>query len=192
MPLSKQHKERTREEILAAAGTLFRAHGYHGVGIDTIMAEAGLTRGGFYAHFKSKAALFDEILRTDHGILRRLRERDEAATTPMPEQANQILHDYLEPVHLDFIKAGCTFAALAGDVAKGQAHSRQEFGHAIHEYLAELRKGMNDTPETARKTILTTILSIGAVMISSATDDKELVNDILLTSQAEVEKLMTA
>ena len=46
MPLSAEHKERTRARILAAAGRVFRRQGYAATAVDAVMAEAGLTRGG--------------------------------------------------------------------------------------------------------------------------------------------------
>ena len=58
MGYSSDHKDRTRERVVTAAGRLFRRYGYNGVGIDEIMAAAGLTRGGFYAHLKSKRDRF--------------------------------------------------------------------------------------------------------------------------------------
>ena len=53
-------KEKTRDRILGAAGRVFRRQGYHASGVDAVMAEAGLTAGGFYAHFDSKQALLAE------------------------------------------------------------------------------------------------------------------------------------
>src|SRR3954471_10083763 len=56
------HKEQTRAKILRAAGKVFRREGYHAAGVDKVMEEAGLTAGGFYAHFGSKEALLAETL----------------------------------------------------------------------------------------------------------------------------------
>lgn len=56
------HKEQTRQRIVEAARKLWKSEGYKGAGIDRVMKEAGLTRGGFYAHFKSKDDLLDEVL----------------------------------------------------------------------------------------------------------------------------------
>ena len=64
---------RTRAEILEHAARLFRLRGYAGTNIDDIMLAAGLTRGAFYAHFKSKDDLFAEVIRAGHGLLGRLR-----------------------------------------------------------------------------------------------------------------------
>lgn len=57
------HKERTRARIVRAAARVFRREGYHAAGLDKVMEEAGLTAGGFYAHFGSKEALLAEVLR---------------------------------------------------------------------------------------------------------------------------------
>ena len=72
MRYSSEHKPRTRSRILERAAALFRREDYRGVGIDRIMASADLTRGGFYAHFPSKAALFAEVLRQEPDFARRL------------------------------------------------------------------------------------------------------------------------
>ena len=56
-PKPEGRRAETRERILTAAGRLFREHGVDGVGVDAVMREAGLTHGGFYAHFKSKGEL---------------------------------------------------------------------------------------------------------------------------------------
>ena len=62
MPLTREHKQKTRARIVAAARRLFNKRGLNPVPIDDIMAEAGLTRGGFYNHFKAKEELYAEAL----------------------------------------------------------------------------------------------------------------------------------
>ena len=62
MRYSPDHKEKTRAKILESAATIFRRQGYHATGVDKVMEEAGLTAGGFYAHFPSKDALLAEAL----------------------------------------------------------------------------------------------------------------------------------
>ena len=57
MPYSNEHKQKTREKIVEAARILFNRHGFQDVTIDMVMQNAGLTRSGFYKHFKSKEAL---------------------------------------------------------------------------------------------------------------------------------------
>lgn len=63
MPYTKTHKNQTREKILDSSFTLFAIKGFEGVTIDDLMNNCGLTRGGFYAHFTSKAELYREALK---------------------------------------------------------------------------------------------------------------------------------
>jgi TetR/AcrR family transcriptional regulator, transcriptional repressor for nem operon len=62
MPYTAEHKENTRRRIVQSARRLFNRHGFNGVSIDEIMAEAGLTRGGFYNHFGTKEELYAEVV----------------------------------------------------------------------------------------------------------------------------------
>ena len=66
MRYAPQHKRRTRQRILESARRLFETRGYASVSIDELMRECDLTRGGFYAHFASKAALYREA--TGHHV----------------------------------------------------------------------------------------------------------------------------
>ena len=76
MRYAPEHNEATRERILEAASRLFREHGIAAVGLAKIMAEAKLTVGTFYTHFKSKEALLQEALlrslQARHGELERV------------------------------------------------------------------------------------------------------------------------
>jgi AcrR family transcriptional regulator len=58
MPYTAAHKARTRVRIVESARRLFNRFGFDQVSIDAIMADAGLTRGGFYNHFASKDELY--------------------------------------------------------------------------------------------------------------------------------------
>jgi len=62
MPYPPEHRERTRARIVRSAMTLFNRHGLESVSIDDVMAHAGLTRGGFYRHFKTKSDLYAEAI----------------------------------------------------------------------------------------------------------------------------------
>src|SRR3954465_14142265 len=62
MRYAPDQKEKTRAKILEAGGKVFRRQGYHAAGVDKVMEEAGMTAGGFYAHFDSKQTLLAEAL----------------------------------------------------------------------------------------------------------------------------------
>jgi TetR/AcrR family transcriptional repressor of nem operon len=136
MPRSKATKAATREHSAAAAGRVFRRDGYAAAAVDTVMAEAGLTRGGFYAHFASKEALFAEVMATDHGLIRMLARRDPHGD--WRAQTGRIVGDYLQPAHLAEVAAGCSFAALTGDVARAGSAVREAYTSAWRRACAEL------------------------------------------------------
>src|SRR3954454_4450042 len=96
MRYAPEHNEATRERILEAASRLFREHGIAAVGLAKIMAEADLTVGTFYTHFKSKEALFREAL------LRSLDARHETLE-PVLRGADLelVVRAYLSPEHRD-------------------------------------------------------------------------------------------
>src|SRR5579864_9666930 len=62
MPYPTGHRDATRAAIVRAARKLFNRFGFDGVSVEQIMAEAGLTHGGFYRHFASKSDLYAEAL----------------------------------------------------------------------------------------------------------------------------------
>ena len=62
MPYSKGHRAKVRDRIVESARRLFNRSGFESVSIDSIMEEAGLTRGGFYSYFKSKSDLYVEVM----------------------------------------------------------------------------------------------------------------------------------
>ena len=62
MRYSKGHKQSTRQHILEAAGRRFKQDGIDGAGVASVMSDAGLTNGAFYAHFESKEDLVANVL----------------------------------------------------------------------------------------------------------------------------------
>lgn len=158
MPISTARKARTRAEILDHAARLFRLRGYQGTNIDDIMLAAGLTRGAFYAHFKSKDDLFVEAIQAGHGLLARLRQ----------QPAEQALAGYLDKESL----IGCTLAALIGDVARASLPARLRYANVLYATIGELARGKPRKLD-ADATVLA-ILTIGAVALARASGDTRL------------------
>jgi AcrR family transcriptional regulator len=121
MRYAPEHNETTRERILEAASRLFRQHGIAAVGLAKIMAEAGLTVGTFYTHFKSKEALLREVL------LRSLDARHEALQQELHGDLEIAVRAYLSPEHRDQSGTGCPVAALASEVARHPRATRHIF-----------------------------------------------------------------
>jgi AcrR family transcriptional regulator len=133
MRYAADHNQETRERIVAAASRLFRQHGIAAVGLARIMAEADLTVGTFYTHFKSKEALVQEALRQA-----RSEHLEQALRAGDLELA---IRTYLSPEHRDAAGAGCPAAALASEVARHPRATRQKFAHDLElriDTLAEL------------------------------------------------------
>ena len=121
MRYAPEHNEATRERILEAASRLFREHGITAVGLAKIMAEADLTVGTFYTHFKSKEALLREVL------LRSLDARHEALQHELHGDLEIVVRAYLSPEHRDQSGTGCLVAALASEVARHPRATRRTF-----------------------------------------------------------------
>ena len=122
MRYAPEHNEATRERILEAASRLFREHGIAAVGLAKIMAEADLTVGTFYTHFKSKEALVREAL------LRSLDARhEEFAQALHGADVEVVVRAYLSPEHRDAAGTGCTIATLAAEVARHPRATRHAF-----------------------------------------------------------------
>lgn len=133
MRYAPEHNEETRERILRAASRLFRAHGIAAVGLAKIMAEADLTVGTFYTHFKSKEALVQETLR--RALQSRKAELAEALRNGDLEVA---IRAYLSPEHRDAPGIGCPTAALASEVARHPRATRRTFASETGESLQVL------------------------------------------------------
>ncbi len=121
MRYAPKHNEATRERILEAASRLFREHGIAAVGLAKIMAEADLTVGTFYTHFKSKEALLREVL------VRSLDTRYEVLQHELLGDMETAVRAYLSPEHRDQSGTGCPVAALASEVARHPRATRRTF-----------------------------------------------------------------
>lgn len=188
MRLTAENKAKIRHRILSGAADLFRSKGVESVNIDQIMSSAGLTRGAFYAHFDSKGALFAEVMRREHPLIRMLATRDDETAEELWQQALAIFHDYLAPEYLTRIHAGCSFAALTGDAARADADVKEGFRLAWAEALCELARGQTSIdPHTLQAAL---VLATGAVTAAAAMDDAAAGAAVLLDARHAFDSLM--
>jgi AcrR family transcriptional regulator len=120
VPYSTEHKQKTHSEIIEAARTLFNQKGFHETSIDEIMSKVGLTRGGFYNHFKNKEELYAEAVASFLNG-RGKTWRDEAGVDPInggPETVRHMIKSYLSNEHLDDLEGQCPMIALPSDAAR--------------------------------------------------------------------------
>src|SRR5947199_6795009 len=114
MRVTREQAAANRERIVEVASTLFRKHGFDGIGVADIMKRAGLTHGGFYGHFDSKDDLAAEITTR---ILGRNRWLERLTGTRNPS-IRQVVRKYLSKRHRDDPGRGCLFAAVGSDVVR--------------------------------------------------------------------------
>ncbi|WLE61935.1 TetR/AcrR family transcriptional regulator [Burkholderia plantarii] len=133
MRYDSEHKARTRARIEAVASARFRREGIDAVGVASLMETAGLTHGGFYAHFKSKDTLIAAAIAIGFDqTTKRLRERmARHASLPGPVA---FMAAYLNERHRDHPETGCAAAALGVEIGRGDAAVRRVFT----EHLASL------------------------------------------------------
>ncbi len=171
-------KERTRQRILDAAARRFREKGYQGAGVADVMKAAGLTVGGFYAHFESKEALLAEAVAESLDASREgwigllgddLRGR---------ELIEAVARAYLSRAHRDLPADGCPLPALAADVARASEATRARFEEGLGEYVDELVPRLEQAGADDRA-LATVALLVGGVLLSRAVAGEELSNRIL-------------
>src|ERR1700741_5024355 len=117
MRYSPDHKQKTKERVLTEAAREIRAQGPHQIGVAAVMAKAGLTQGGFYAHFASKDDLVAQTI--DHMFADSAdtwRRRTEGR--PGKEALNAYVDFYLSAAHRDARGAGCPLPFLASDLPR--------------------------------------------------------------------------
>jgi len=170
MRYAPEHNEATRDRILEVAARLFREHGIAAVGLAKIMAEAGLTVGTFYTHFKSKEALLREAL---HRSLDARHEKLRQATND--DDIEIMVRAYLSPEHRAATGTGCLVAALASEVARHPRATRHTFtshnAPTLDALAAWLSSRQGKKVSRADAAALLGLLS-GTLQIARATPDR--------------------
>src|SRR5262245_5627440 len=124
MRYAAEHKASTRRRIVDGASAALRARGLAGVGVADVMREAGLTHGGFYAHFPSKDDLVAEAV--DAAGEQSVRNLRKVVKRAAPGRAFKAIVDaYLSPAHRDRPERGCALAALGPELARESPSARR-------------------------------------------------------------------
>ncbi len=177
--VSNGRKEETRQRILDAAGRLFRGRGIDAVGVDAVMHDAGLTHGGFYAHFASKEALVAEVSAT---ALACSAARWEEISRGADHRAAlaRIVEGYLDPAHVAAIDRGCLLAALGPEVAR-RTQARPGVTAALRDMVDALARCLPQDRRRQRRDRALALLSsmVGAVVLARIADDPALSAELL-------------
>src|SRR2546423_1920500 len=133
MRYAKGHKDTSHQRIVNAAARKFRRQGIAATGMTGIMAEAGLTNGGFYSHFRSKNDLVREGLEWAlDEQLQRLAEGDASG------RLREVIRSYLSTEHRDHPDAGCASAALLPEIGRQSRAVRKAYTCRIRELFEQL------------------------------------------------------
>ncbi len=172
----KEHKQATRRRIIEAAGRRFKKDGIDGSGIATLMKDAGLTNGAFYAHFESKEDLVAAVVADQ---LRGQRERFHAQ--PLNDGVEQFVRGYLSVAHRDNPDDGCPSAALLNQIGRGTDATRQAYTDGLLVIIDDIAAHLApDDPRSARgKTLSLFAMMIGTLQLSRAIADRQLADEIL-------------
>lgn len=184
MRYDSEHKERTRQRVITEAAAAIRAHGPGGIGVATLMSKAGLTHGGFYAHFKSKDDLVAQAisLMFEESRQRFLVHADHAD----PATALcQYIDMYVSARHRDSPERGCPLPSLSGDLARMPAAARKRFAAGLESLTREFAKRLKELGKPAPDRLAASMIAemVGVVALSRAIEDEGVSERILKTSR---------
>jgi TetR/AcrR family transcriptional regulator, transcriptional repressor for nem operon len=173
----KEQKQATRRRIIEAAGRRLKQDGIDGSGIATLMADAGLTNGAFYAHFDSKEDL------VANAVAEQLREQRESFSAQPPDRAGleQFVREYLSVQHRDNPEGGCPSAALLDELGRSTDATKRAYTDGLLVVIDDIAARLApDNPHLARvKTLNVFALMVGTLQLSRALADRQLADEVL-------------
>lgn len=195
MPYSAEHKKKSRAKIVETARILFNIHGFRGVTIDMVMQEAGLTRGGFYNHFKNKEALYEAAVL---GFLtgRGAQWRDEAgidASQLSPVMAQHMLDAYLSEQHLEDLKNQCPMIALPSDIARSNEQVQRSYQILLEAMVGLFENSIvNEETQTStcrQRALAMAALCVGGMILARTLPDSDLAREVRTAAHETATKL---
>ena len=173
MRVTKEQMAEHRERILDAAGRLFRERGFDGVTVAEVMQAAGLTHGGFYGHFKSKADLIAQTLA-------HIRPAGGAAAS-LAEYAAA----YLNRRHREDCAGGCPVAALGSDTIRQSPEARAAMTDGLRQQIERLTKIApgKTAAEKRRAAIAGWSAMLGGLILARLSEDEELSEEVLAATR---------
>ncbi len=172
-------KEATHERIVHTAARAIRRSGYSGAGVAEIMKEAGLTHGGFYAHFDSREGMLAEAAdragADGMAVLARV-----AAVAPPRKALEAMLRAYLSKEHVEGVETGCAVAALGSELPRQSPRVRRAATRRIKEMIDLVARQSPDwgQPGAHERALVTTATALGALVMARAVDDPKLASAV--------------
>ncbi|MHB9834894.1 TetR/AcrR family transcriptional regulator [Paraburkholderia terrae] len=173
-------KEITHERIVEVAARAIRRSGYDGTGVADIMKEAGLTHGGFYAHFPSREALLAEA--ADRAGSEAVALSEQIAASVPPEQAlPSMVRAYLSKEHREAIETGCPVSALGSEMPRQAPVVRRAATRRIKEMIDVVARQLPDWGQTGshEQALMIVATMVGTMVLARAVDDPKLSDSFL-------------
>lgn len=182
MPAKPGRKQATHEKVLKAAARAIRSQGPAGVGVVEIMREAGLTHGGFYAHFASKDDMIAEAIGWMFEETRARLARNASDKTGRAA-LHAIIDRYVSEAHRDDPGHGCPLPALVSDLPHLGADTREAFAAGVKGMAQRMERYL---PEKVRQADILPLIAqaVGAVALARAVGDTALSGQLLKTARA--------
>lgn len=167
MPWSSTRRAESRDRILFSAERLFTQSGFDQVSIDQVMQNAGMTRGAFYAHFRSKQELYSEAILSAAWRM----------GAQHPTDVETLIRGYLSPEHLEQKKGSCPLAFLVSDIGQRDQPIRDSYTKVLSALAAKVSGVPDAEPDAAA--LRTLVLMVGGVAVARALNDPILVEKVL-------------
>jgi AcrR family transcriptional regulator len=168
-------KKATHERIVEAAARAIRRSGYDGTGVADIMKDAGLTHGGFYAHFASREAMLAEAADRAGSESVALMERIVAAAPPQ-QALEAMMRAYLSKAHVKAVETGCGTAALASEMPRQTSQVRRAATRRIKEMIDLVARQLPNWGQSGAhdRALLLVATMVGTLVLARAVDDPQL------------------
>jgi TetR/AcrR family transcriptional repressor of nem operon len=168
MDAKLSRKQATHKRIVEVAARAIRRGGYSGVGVADIMKEAGLTHGGFYAHFPSRDAMLAEAVEyAGQEVLQVYAERSKELREQGASPFRALVESYLSERHLDALENGCPVAALASDMPRQAPEVQAASRERVHIMFNVVRRMLPDHVDPSQAAVIASTL-VGTLSLARA------------------------
>lgn len=180
MRYASNHKQETREKLLASSRAIAKKHGFDNTGVDTLMGAVGLSGGAFYSHFGSKGELFAAVV--EHEMENSSAMLAGTADSP-PDHVARCLRSYLSSAHALNPEAGCALPTLGPEIARAAPEVRATVERSLKKLQRSWSGRLNGDDDAAWAVMAQ---SIGALVMARAVESEKTRREILASTRRSI------
>lgn len=190
MRYSDTHKQETRQKVVKAAARSVRAKGPEGVSVAEVMAEAGLTHGGFYAHFPNKEALVAAAIEEAFGqSARRFGKVTDGLSKA--EALATFVDLYVTPEHRAHPERGCPLAGLSSELPRQGPPVREAYERGVQRLVGRIADWLPDGTADRESLAASLVAEMaGIVALSRAIADDDEAERMLVAARGRIKNRM--